>query len=61
MASADNMVTQTLFLLDTLDKGINFFTMRVRLVPNLILNLLNLTIWFFVLAVVMRLGLTQNR
>ncbi|XP_020157816.1 uncharacterized protein [Aegilops tauschii subsp. strangulata] len=29
-ASADNMVTQTILLLDTLDKGVNFFTMRVR-------------------------------
>ena len=57
----DNMVIQAIFLLDTLDKDVNSFSMRVRLVPNLILNLLNLTIWFFVLSVEMRLGLSQNR
>ena len=58
----DNMVIQAIFLLDTLDKDVNSFSMRVRLVPHLILNLLNLltSIWFFGLAVAMRLVLSQK-
>ena len=35
----DNMVIQAIFLLDTLDKDINSFSMRVRLVPCLFLIL----------------------
>ena len=35
----DNMVIQAIFLLDTLDKDVNSFSMRVRLVLQLVLNL----------------------
>jgi RNA processing factor Prp31 len=34
----DNMVIQAIFLLDTLDKDVNSFSMRVRLVPYLLLS-----------------------
>lgn len=37
----DNMVIQAIFLLDTLDKDINTFSMRVRLVCHFSFNLVS--------------------
>ena len=40
----DNMVIQAIFLLDTLDKDINSFSMRVRSVPFFLLSHFLLTV-----------------
>lgn len=43
----DNMVIQAIFLLDTLDKDINSFSMRVRFVINIRPQTLSLVIVIF--------------